>query len=260
MLINGGRRSGALRCAGERNSAEKGSSRYPSEAAECRERRASLSVPRTAASGFVGAFDSLDGGSIPLRAVEVSGKSERREAALLWPVHLARRALAGMAHIEDDFAAYTTIGDRVAPPAEQRKPVHASSVGPSFTVPPKLEVRARRAWEAVGTLEEMCTSYWARRMLARPGARCATASPHLVPSLPHDNGPPTLFSRPQPFLLLAKSARGAGAANLITQATAAPGVYVFSELLEQPSIKDVRASPLSCISVTLTASSTARER
>ncbi|BGP02218.1 PCI domain-containing protein [Rhodotorula toruloides] len=86
-----------------------------------------------------------------------------------------------MAHIQDDFAAYTTIGERVAPPTEQRKPVHASSAGPSFTVPPKLE----------------------------------------------------------PFLLLAKSARGAGAANLITQATSAAGVYVFSELLEQPSIKDL---------------------
>lgn len=45
----------------------------------------------------------------------------------------------------------------------------------------------------------------------------------------------------QPFLLLAKSARGAGAANLITQATSSAGVYVFSELLEQPSIKDVRS-------------------
>ncbi|BGO93818.1 hypothetical protein NBRC10512_004607 [Rhodotorula toruloides] len=86
-----------------------------------------------------------------------------------------------MAHIQDDFAAYTTIGERVAPPTEQRKPVHASSAGPSFTVPPKLE----------------------------------------------------------PFLLLAKSARGAGAANLITQATSSAGVYVFSELLEQPSIKDL---------------------
>ncbi|BGP34253.1 hypothetical protein JCM10296v2_006068 [Rhodotorula toruloides] len=86
-----------------------------------------------------------------------------------------------MAHIQDDFAAYTTIGERVAPPTEQRKPVHASSAGPSFTVPPKLE----------------------------------------------------------PFLLLAKSARGAGAANLITQATSAAGVYVFSELLEQQSIKDL---------------------
>ncbi|BGP26617.1 COP9 signalosome complex subunit 7 [Rhodotorula toruloides] len=88
-----------------------------------------------------------------------------------------------MAHLQDDFVAYTTIGERVAPPTEQRKPVHASSAGPSFTVPPKLE----------------------------------------------------------PFLLLAKSARGAGAANLITQATSAAGVYVFSELLEQQSIKDERS-------------------
>ncbi|KPV73530.1 uncharacterized protein RHOBADRAFT_38090, partial [Rhodotorula graminis WP1] len=44
---------------------------------------------------------------------------------------------------------------------------------------------------------------------------------------------------PQPYLLLAKSARGAGAANLVSQAVAAPGVYVFGELLDQPSIRDL---------------------
>ncbi|GAA6029051.1 hypothetical protein JCM8097_001569 [Rhodosporidiobolus ruineniae] len=43
----------------------------------------------------------------------------------------------------------------------------------------------------------------------------------------------------EPFILLAKSARGGGAAALISQAVAAPGVYVFSELLEQQSIKDL---------------------
>lgn len=44
----------------------------------------------------------------------------------------------------------------------------------------------------------------------------------------------------EPFLLLAKSARGAGAAKLIEEATGAPGVFVFGELLDVASIKDVR--------------------
>lgn len=43
----------------------------------------------------------------------------------------------------------------------------------------------------------------------------------------------------QPFILLSKSARGAAAAGLVEKATAAPAVYVFAELLQQPSIKDV---------------------
>lgn len=42
------------------------------------------------------------------------------------------------------------------------------------------------------------------------------------------------------FVLLAKSAKGAGASELIKQALEAPGVYVFGELLEMPNIKDVR--------------------
>ncbi|GAA5930749.1 hypothetical protein JCM3775_003856 [Rhodotorula graminis] len=82
---------------------------------------------------------------------------------------------------KDDFAAYTTIGDRTEQPQDTRAPLHARSSGPSFLPPPKLE----------------------------------------------------------PYLLLAKSARGAGAANLVSQAVAAPGVYVFGELLDQPSIRDL---------------------
>ncbi|BGP18665.1 hypothetical protein JCM10213v2_006731 [Rhodosporidiobolus nylandii] len=84
-----------------------------------------------------------------------------------------------MAAIQDDFAAYTTIGERVAPPVEQksRKP---QGTGPAFGVNSKLE----------------------------------------------------------PFVLLAKSARGSGAAALVSQAVGAAGVFVFSELLEQSSIKD----------------------
>lgn len=47
-------------------------------------------------------------------------------------------------------------------------------------------------------------------------------------------------TRLEPFLLLAKSARGAGAASLIDQVTAAPGVYAFAELLDTKAIAEVR--------------------
>ena len=44
------------------------------------------------------------------------------------------------------------------------------------------------------------------------------------------------------FVLLAKSAKGAAAASLITQALEASGVYVFGELLEMPNIQEVGKS------------------
>lgn len=46
-------------------------------------------------------------------------------------------------------------------------------------------------------------------------------------------------ARLEPFLLMAKSAKGAAAAKLIQDATAAPGVFVFAELLELPNIQEV---------------------
>lgn len=46
-------------------------------------------------------------------------------------------------------------------------------------------------------------------------------------------------SKLEPFLLLAKSARGAGAASLIDQVTAAPGVFAFGELLETKAVAEV---------------------
>jgi COP9 signalosome complex subunit 7 len=46
----------------------------------------------------------------------------------------------------------------------------------------------------------------------------------------------------EPFLLMSKSAKGAAAAKLIQDVTAAPGVFVFSELLELPNIKEVPSS------------------
>ncbi|KAG8242206.1 COP9 signalosome complex subunit 7b [Homalodisca vitripennis] len=41
------------------------------------------------------------------------------------------------------------------------------------------------------------------------------------------------------FVLLAKSAKGAAAMELIRQVLAAPGVHVFGELLDMPNIKEV---------------------
>ncbi|GAA6013677.1 hypothetical protein JCM10207_004816 [Rhodosporidiobolus poonsookiae] len=49
----------------------------------------------------------------------------------------------------------------------------------------------------------------------------------------------TVNAKLEPFLLLSKSARGSGAGALIEKAVAAPGIFVFSELLDQPSIKDL---------------------
>lgn len=49
----------------------------------------------------------------------------------------------------------------------------------------------------------------------------------------------TAVARLEPFLLLAKSARGAGAAKLVAEATAAPGCYIFGELLEAEGVKEV---------------------
>lgn len=44
----------------------------------------------------------------------------------------------------------------------------------------------------------------------------------------------------EPFLLLAKSAKGAAAAKLVHEATAAPGCYVFAELAECEGVREVR--------------------
>ena len=43
----------------------------------------------------------------------------------------------------------------------------------------------------------------------------------------------------EPFLLMAKSLKGAAAAKLIQDATSASAVFVFSELLELPNIQEV---------------------
>lgn len=40
-------------------------------------------------------------------------------------------------------------------------------------------------------------------------------------------------------MLMSKSAKGAAAAKLVQDATAAQGVYVFAQLLEVPNVKEV---------------------
>jgi hypothetical protein len=50
----------------------------------------------------------------------------------------------------------------------------------------------------------------------------------------------------EPFLLMSKSAKGAAAAKLIENATSAPGVFVFAELLELPNIREVRQPNARC--------------
>ena len=47
----------------------------------------------------------------------------------------------------------------------------------------------------------------------------------------------------KPFLLLAKSAKGAAAASLISQVLEHPSVFVFGELLDVSGVKDLAGSP-----------------
>nr|XP_031860504.1 uncharacterized protein CI109_004115 [Kwoniella shandongensis]KAA5527576.1 hypothetical protein CI109_004115 [Kwoniella shandongensis] len=52
-----------------------------------------------------------------------------------------------------------------------------------------------------------------------------------------------LTSRLEPYLLLARSTKGAAAAKVIVDATAASGVYVFADLLELPNIQELSSDP-----------------
>ena len=45
----------------------------------------------------------------------------------------------------------------------------------------------------------------------------------------------------EPFLLMSKSAKGAAAAKLTLDATSSPGVFVFAELLDVPSVQEVHS-------------------
>lgn len=56
-----------------------------------------------------------------------------------------------------------------------------------------------------------------------------------------DKNPPTVNQQAllEQYLLLAKSAKGAAAVELIKQVLVAPGIYVFGELLDMPNIQEV---------------------
>jgi COP9 signalosome complex subunit 7 len=49
-----------------------------------------------------------------------------------------------------------------------------------------------------------------------------------------------LAAKLEPFVLMSKSAKGAAAAQLILDAISAQGVFFFAELLDAPSIREVR--------------------
>ncbi|KAF8584977.1 hypothetical protein K439DRAFT_1653076 [Ramaria rubella] len=57
-----------------------------------------------------------------------------------------------------------------------------------------------------------------------------------------DLGNSSSAARLEPFLLMSKSAKGAAAAKLVQDATSAPGVFVFAELLELPNIQELSTS------------------
>lgn len=48
------------------------------------------------------------------------------------------------------------------------------------------------------------------------------------------------------FLLLAKSAKGAACAQLVSQVLEHPSIHVFGELLDMPNVKEVRRQPAFC--------------
>ncbi|GJJ09601.1 hypothetical protein Clacol_003824 [Clathrus columnatus] len=54
---------------------------------------------------------------------------------------------------------------------------------------------------------------------------------------------PDPSARLEPFLLMSKSAKGAAAAKLVQDATTAPGVFVFAELAEISSVKELQSNP-----------------
>lgn len=54
-----------------------------------------------------------------------------------------------------------------------------------------------------------------------------------------DTKKPVAHNPLEQFVLLAKNTKGAACQDLIKTVLEAPGVYVFSELLDQPNIKEV---------------------
>lgn len=59
-----------------------------------------------------------------------------------------------------------------------------------------------------------------------------------------EKGSPPLTNNPlEQFVILAKSVHGAATVELVRQVLAAPGVHVFGELLDMPSIKALETTP-----------------
>lgn len=56
----------------------------------------------------------------------------------------------------------------------------------------------------------------------------------------------TGLSSNEQFVLLAKSAKGPAVVELIKQVLAAPGVYVFGELLAMPTVQEVSSHIIYC--------------
>ncbi|KAK1225795.1 hypothetical protein PQX77_011244 [Marasmius sp. AFHP31] len=50
-------------------------------------------------------------------------------------------------------------------------------------------------------------------------------------------------ARLEPYLLMGKSMKGAAAAKLVQDATSAPGVFVFGELLQLPNVQELGKNP-----------------
>lgn len=67
-------------------------------------------------------------------------------------------------------------------------------------------------------------------------------------------------SKIEPFVLMSKSAKGAAAAKLVQDATSAPGLFVFAELLDVPNIQEVCRTVYQLHDHMLTNNSIAREQ
>ena len=75
--------------------------------------------------------------------------------------------------------------------------------------------------------------------------RMHTLTQKLFQTMDETTTTPTLVgcSALEQFLLLAKTAKGPAAVELIKQALEAPGVYVFGELLETDCVKELVSTP-----------------
>lgn len=63
---------------------------------------------------------------------------------------------------------------------------------------------------------------------------------NLLPENGSETKKPTVHNPLEQFVLLAKGTKGAACSDLIRTVLEVPGVYVFSELLAQPNVLEVR--------------------